>query len=184
MRRILALMAATLLALTVALPVRAAAPVGPVYPFHPGQYDGTTVEVGQTLLLGNHWGGCVPGLVTEYTRASAHAWSINGEPLATPADWTHAIAVDWNPHPWVPGGPDMSACVSQVAARTTTYGFWAFWQYPVVFSAPGDYVVRLVSTLARPVLDGGDYDGDGRPDIFGRDWLSDSSITIHVVPAL
>ena len=178
MRRILALMATMLLAVTAALPVRAAEPVGPVYPFHPGQYDGTTVEVGQTLLLGNHWGGCVPGLVTEYAKASVHTWSINGEPLATAAAWTRAIAVDLNPHPWAE--PDMSACVGQAAARLAPYGFWAFWQYPIVFSEPGDYVIQLVSTITRPVLDGGDYDGDGRPDIF-RGSTSDYSITIHVV---
>ena len=182
MRRILALMAAVLLALAAVLPVRATEPVGPVYPFHPGQYDGTTVEVGQTLLLGAHWGGCVPGLVTSFAKASILAWSIDGAPLATPATWTHAIAVTVNPHPWVPGEPDLSACVSK-AATHTPYGFWASWQYPVVFSAPGDHVIRLVWTAKHPWLDGGDYDGIGGPDRFGRDWILDSSITIHVVAA-
>jgi len=179
MRRICALASAMLLALTITLPVHATSPVGPVYPFHPVQYDGTTVEVGQTLLLGAHWGGCVPGLVTEFGRASVLEWSIDGEAIETPADWTRAIAVDWNPHPWAE--PDFSACVSKVTARTAPYGYWAFWQYPVVFDAPGDHVIRLVWSITHPMLDGGDYDGDGRPDIFGLDWGSDDSITIHVV---
>ncbi len=183
MRRFLALLAALLLALTVALPVSATEPIGPVYPFHPDQYDGTTVDVGQTLLLGAHWGGCVPGLVTEFGKASVLVWTIDGNPVAAPAAWTRAIAVQQNPHPRVPGGPDMSACVSQVAARTAPYRYWAFWQYPVVFTAGGVHVIRLVGTANHPWLDGGDYDGDGRPDMFGRDWISDSSITTHVVPA-
>lgn len=182
MKRMLALGAAAVLAVTVVLPVGAAdPPVGPVYPFHPDQYNGTTVKVGQTLLLGNHWGGCVPGLVTEFPLASIHQWYIDGVPLTTSGRWTRAIAVDWNPHPWAP--LDFSACVSQVAARTTLYGYWTFWQYPVVFSAPGDHVIRLVSTLTRPVLDGGDYNLDKRPDMFTpANWTLDSAITVHVVP--
>ena len=182
MRRILALMAAVLLALAAVLPVRATEPVGPVYPFHPGQYDGTTVEVGQTLLLGAHWGGCVPGLVTSFAKASILAWSIDGAPLATPATWTHAIAVTVNPHPWVPGEPDLSACVSK-AATHTPYGFWASWAYPVVFSAPGDHVIRLVWTASIPGSTAATTTASAGRTGSGATGSWTPRLTIHVVAA-
>lgn len=143
--------------------------VGPVYPWTT-EWQEFTLDVGDTVLLGARWGACTRGLVQSARTALSFDYSLDDEPIAAEFAWTNPVAV--------PRHPDLVCVVSPNDDR----GWRMTAEYPIVFDEPGDYVIGVVLTLSRPVFDGGDYDGDGRPDRFSG-VLFEASSTVHVIAA-
>ena len=69
---------------------------------------------------------------------------------------------------------DTSRCVMR-----TKSGWGTEWLYSLGELEAGEYDVHFNWTLTHPIRDGGDYDGDGRQDIFS-DVIQDLDITIDV----
>ena len=58
----------------------------------------------------------------------------------------------------------------------------ASWQYPLTELGPGEYELHSRIWTDHPLIDGGDYDGDGKPDLFTpEDLYRDTLNTISVV---
>ena len=64
--------------------------------------------------------------------------------------------------------------------------FVCFWSCPVGCLPAGDYELVLVVGLDHVATDLGDWDGDGKPDVWGGFWPEgfyvEAHITIHVTP--
>ena len=162
MRRWLALTAALCLALTITVPVSAADTVR-INPFHMTE---ATANAGDTVVLEVGWGACTRGLAQAFARAAQVAWSIDGVPFPTTPVWT-------NPEPVTAAGP--SPCVNGTLTGWRTYG-----QYPTTFE-PGEYIVSVVVWTTHAFLDGGDYDGDGKPDFTGHTgFYAEAALTLTV----
>ncbi len=166
MRKWLALTAALCLAFTIAVPVAAATDTVRINPFH---QETATANVGDTVVLEVGWGACTRGLDQAFTRAAHVEWSIDDVPFPTTPGWT-------TPVPYSIGeGP--SPCMSGTLTgwRTTS-------QTPTTFEATGTYIVRVVMWTTRALQDGGDYDGDGKPDFFGgpgAPWEAELTLTVN-----
>lgn len=131
-----------------------AATVGPVYPWL-SEWQEFTVNVGDTVLLGARWGACSPGLARQGERAISFDYSLDGVPIATDFVWDRPVAVAWD----LPGE---ARCI---AGPSTDGKIWLlFAEYPIVFDAPGNYLIGATVTADRTIIDGIDSDGDGRPD--------------------
>jgi hypothetical protein len=161
MRRRLSLLAGLCLALTIAVPAAA----NDTVVVNPWRMDEATANIGDTVLLEVGWGACTKGLVLAYTHAARIEWSINDVPFPTTPVWTAPVPV-------TASGP--STCVN--GALT---GWRAAAQYPTTFETPGIYSVRVVTWMTHVLPDGGDYDGDGKPDLFSGRWEATVELTIH-----
>lgn len=137
-----------------------------------------TVGVGETVWLRAGWGACYPGLAQAATKASVLEWSIDGVPIETQAAWSRPAALDHDPHPgWEPP-PGSRGCMG---ATLSEYGYWSFWEYPIVFDVAGDFEVTRFWTITHAVTDGGDWDGDGKPDVIRKGTVWEDTFTVHVV---
>jgi hypothetical protein len=131
-------------------------------------------SAGREVIIRAGWGACTRGLA----QASVHASTISME-------------IDYNGIPWVTVEPPsrnywnqpestdftgLNACV-----MNTKFGWWTEWLYSLGMLEAGTYDVHFFWTFTHPIPDGGDYDGDGRPDIFSSEnFLFDENITIFV----
>ncbi len=162
MRKWLALIAGLCLALTITVPVAAANTVV-INPFDPAT---TTVAASDTVVLEVRWGACTRGLDQAFARAAHVAWSIDGAPFPTTPAWTAPEAQQ----PVV-----TSDCVSGSLTGWRTYD-----QHPTTFTA-GIHTVSVVMWTTHALPDGGDYDGDGKPDLFGGPgvtWTAELTLTV------
>lgn len=144
---------------TVFLP--AAAQPEPVDIF-PGRFqpDGTTISVapGQEVVLFARWGACAPGLTRAFTRSARLEWSIDGQALFTSQK---EVSQYWSA-PFSKPITGESSCVNGSSTAWLSY-----WEYPLSSLAPGKtYTIHLVYAIDHPMIDGGDYDGNGAPDTF------------------
>ena len=160
MRKWLALTAALSLALAIAVPVSAADSVR----INPFRMTEATANAGDTVVLEVGWGACTKGLDLAFTRAARVEWWIDGVPFPTTPVWTKPV-----PETAV----DPSSRTSGTLTSWRTYG-----QYPTTFAA-GTYTVSVVMWTIHPLPDGGDYDGDGKPDLFSGPWEAALTLTVN-----
>lgn len=116
-----------------------------------------TIGPGQLGVIRAGWGACSRGLVQAYINASNYELSLNDTTLLTPEQ----VDELWGPMgPFVPAPPNEDACPGN------TKPMRASWQYPLTDLAPGTYTLHTLIWIDHPLIDGGDYDGDGKPDLF------------------
>jgi hypothetical protein len=170
MRRSFAFVVALCLALSVAAPA-AAVDTGSTVRINPFHMATASADAGDTVVLEVGWGACTKGLAQMFSRAAIVAWSIDGEPLATTPVWTKPEA-----EAPLPDGVTTS-CVNGSRIGWRTYG-----RYPTTFE-PGVYTVSVAMWTTHASPDGGDYDGDGRPDFTGPGgWYGEASMELTVNP--
>ena len=135
---------------------------------NPLYVDEITVSTDQELILRVGWGACTRGLVQAYITAAHYEWTLDGAPIFLDEETAQYFG------PIEPMGPS-DTCV---AGNGT---LWAsFWRYPMGTLDAGTHEISVHQWLDHPVIDGGDYDGDGRLDRF-TDQAWDGTVTVHVV---
>ena len=129
--------------------------------------DEKTVSTDQELILRAGWGACTRGLVRAYITAAHYEWTLDGTPISLDEETAQYFG------PIEAVGPS-DTCV---AGNGT---LWAsLWRYSIGTLDPGTYEISVHQWLDHPVIDGGDYDGDGRMDRFG-DQASEGTVTVTV----
>jgi hypothetical protein len=130
-----------------------------------------TVDAGQELVIGHWWGACRPGLIKAFLRAiGEQEYTLNGAPL-----WdTQEASQYWGPIEEYADEWAMERCMSQ----PSTF-YWIHWAHELDLE-PGEYDLGFTLWLAHPNVDGGDWDGDGRPDKYTGQ-LYDLTVPIHVL---
>lgn len=134
--------------------------------------DGQTVYSDQEIIFVMRWGACKKGLVQDYLTAADMIMTLDGEALfGTQAEMNRY----WGPVREVPAGPGAAFCVGK-----TPDTIWrSEWAYSYGTLEPGDYTLHFANRVEHPVIDGGDYDGAGGPDLFRRT-ISERESAIHV----
>ena len=129
---------------------------------------------GREVIIRAGWGACTRGLA----RASIHASTVSMAVVLDGAPWLIVEPPShdyWNPPQSAPiTGPN--ACVMQ-----NDSSWWTEWLYSLGALEAGIYDVHFIWTFLHPLPDGGDYDGDGKIDIFSSDnFYIERNITIFV----
>ena len=118
--------------------------------------DGShSVGPNEDAVIHAGWGACSRGLVRSFTRAIEFEVTLDGSVILTPGD----VDQLWGP---IEPRPDaVSAC------KNGKEIVGAEWRFVLPELSPGPHEVRTTIWSKRSFIDGGDYDGDGRPDRFG-----------------
>ena len=124
----------------------------------------------QEVILGARWGACSRGLAQAIHSSAGLGWAMNDVTLFSSQK---EVKQYWGSP--IPTDIGEESCIAGDGRQV----WWMHWRYSLGYLEPGDYEIRLHYWLARPTIDGGDYDGDGRPDIFVGS-LVDNTITVHV----
>jgi len=131
-----------------------------IYPWliQPDEYGDRiiTVSQDQEILLGARWGACTKGLSHAWAVTTDVAYEIDGQPVFASLDDTRQY---WSlpPVPVVVSGP--SPCLNN-----SKVGWYVYWEYELGTLSPGDHSAHFEYWNDHLLIDGGDYDGDGRPD--------------------
>jgi len=114
------------------------------------------VPLGDNVIIRTGWGACTRGLAQAWTKQNKISFWVNGESVfSLPKE----AQVFWGePESFLL--PDGSSCVNDVDS-----GWRVYWEYPFGELAEGTYIIHYEENVDHPFLDGGDYDGDGKPDI-------------------
>lgn len=157
MKRAASLLFLAALVLVVAVSIAAADDTVRIWPHVFQNGDVVPVGSGQTILIREGWLACTRGLTEAFRRASVVGMTVNdgsGSPLTIgpPGSeyWTPVTAF----------GTDAETCVMHTGSLWRTD-----WTYPLGVLPDGEYQVHFLWYTTSPVPDGGDYDGDGRPDV-------------------
>jgi hypothetical protein len=130
------------------------------------------IHPGQIGVIESGWGACTAGLVRVYIKVSNYELALNGETILTPEQ----VDTLWGPiehHEPDPGYEDV--------CNNKTAGFRASWRYALDGLQPGEYDLHSRIWIDHTLIDGGDYDGDGKPDLITPDsYYYDTHNTIVV----
>ncbi len=110
------------------------------------QSAGGSLEVlpGADINVWGGWGAHKRGLIAAYLSAVDQSLSVNGTPIANANDLYGPVVGDRDS------------------------GFATYWNLALDPLEPGQtYVIDQSLGLTHPIIDGGDYNGDGRPDLLG-----------------
>lgn len=140
---------------------------------HPLYWDDSqTVYSNQEIIFVMGWAACRKGLVQDYLTAVNFIFTLDGQPLFGSKSETNQF---WGPVTQIPAPAGADACVGK-----TPETIWrAGWEYSPGELPAGDHPVYFANRLDHPVVDGGDYDGDGSPDLF-YGITNEREFTIHV----
>jgi hypothetical protein len=136
-----------------------------------------TLRPNQEVVLGARWGACKKGLVTSFIPAARLDWLVDGYPLfgsSFDKAYDKEMKKQWGSVWADESNPAIDQCV-----MNTEETWWSYWTYSLGTLAPGDHPVQLNYWLSRPARDGGDYDGDGKMDVFEGE-LAAGKILIRV----
>lgn len=123
------------------------------------------------VVLGARWGACTPGLARSWIGSANVYYEIDGEPLPL----SHHQREYWtSPQVLDTGQPEK--CILPTEAIWVVY--WRY-EYGTMDPEPGEYDVFFHYWGDRPVVDGGDWDEDGKMDVF-RDVNIEVEFTIVV----
>ena len=112
----------------------------------------------QEVIIRVGWAACNRGLTQAFVKGNSVSMEVQYEGLpylvvAPPA------SEYWGPVEPIDGGPTID-CV--MASR----GLWrSYWNYSLGELPVGEYDVHWLFVSDHPLPDGGDYDGDGHPDL-------------------
>jgi hypothetical protein len=125
---------------------------GPSYVFEVDSDDYVYIRAG--------WATCTYGLTQAFTRQANFTLSIDSETLIS----SRKAAKDFWSTPYPLGGGPVENCIP----NTDTY-YRAWWDYPLGYLEPGEYEGHFRYWQDHTIPDGGDYDGDGKPDLWQID---------------
>ena len=108
------------------------------------------VPVGAALNVSGGWVAHRPGLVRSFLSAADLSLSVDGTPISNANDLY---------------GPTIDVGDMDGDGDSEFGTFWTLTLGPL--EAGESYVVYMSLGLTHPIIDGGDYNGDGRPDRFG-----------------
>ena len=138
---------------------------GQTYDIYPGE--------GETGVIESGWGACTVGLVRVYIKASNYELALNDDTILTPEQ----VDTLWGPiEPEEPAPPYEDVC------KNKTAGFRASWRLALDWLEPGEYELHSRIWIDHTLIDGGDYDGDGKPDLVTPDeyyFDTDNTIIVH-----
>lgn len=116
-------------------------------------------EAGREVIIRAGWGACTRGLAEAFRHAASVSMEIqlDGQPYLTVEPpsreyWTRPAPVD---------ATFPSACVMRVEQ-----GWQTEWFYSIGKLEAGEYKGHFLYTMTHQLPDGGDYDGDGKIDLF------------------
>jgi hypothetical protein len=134
--------------------------------------DPVYVDANDYIVLGHGWGACTRGFIQAYLSAVHTEVTINGE-LVSAADGKDQ---HWGPITKAPDAYWVSSCIAGNQNTSSVVN----WRYPLGTLTPGEHVVHFRYWFDHPILDGGDWDGDGHLDRWGGTFL-DRTFTIIVL---
>ncbi len=175
MKKILALCAVLIIAVSTVAPAFAQGDEVLIYPwFIPQDENGdriVTVTTGDTILLGARWGACTNGLAQAWARTANVVYSVDDNLLISLEE---SRALWRRPIPAPIGTPGY--CLNQ-----SETGWFVYWVYELGNLPAGDYPAHVEYWNDQVPLDGGDFDGDGKVDIYQPRFSRIIDFTIHVV---
>lgn len=123
----------------------------------------------QIILLGARWGACTRGLAQGWAATADVAYAVDGQSIFL----NEKESRDYWSRPVLGDFIGENRCVNP----TDTLWF-VDWSFELGKLSPGDYSVGFDYWNDHKFPDGGDYDGDGRPDLF--EFARSIDFTIHV----
>ena len=114
------------------------------------------VPLGDSIIIRTGWAACTRGLAQAWTKQNKISLWVNGESMFSSPDEARLFWSDPESYPF----PSESSCVNDQES-----GWAVYWEYPLGELAEGTYTIHYEENVDHPFLDGGDYDGDGKPDI-------------------
>ena len=81
---------------------------------------------------------------------------------------------------WGPIEPGTPPTVTLCPNKPQDTAFYSYWVYKLPDLQPGVYELHSILSSDRPIIDGGDNDGDGKLDHWVG-WWQESRIIIEVV---
>lgn len=137
---------------------------------HPVFDEECWVEPGDQLIIYHGWLTCRRGLIEAFLMAiEEQEYTLDGHLL-----WgTQETSQYWGPieEEWV---PQIESCMGHPST-----GYRTYWEHELDLD-PGEHELHLSLWLRHPIIDGGDWDGDGHPDWFSGH-LHDATVKIHVI---
>ena len=114
------------------------------------------VPLGDNIIIRSGWGACTRGLAQAWTKQNKISLWVNGESVFSSSEESRSF---WGePESYL--FPGESSCIND---KNT--GWRVYWDYPLGELTEGTYTIHYEENVDHPFLDGGDYDGDGKPDI-------------------
>lgn len=134
----------------------------------PYYQDEITVTTEDELILAAGWAACTRGLVNAWINASYYQWYLDDQPILSAEEaFNYWGAIE-------PRGPNPYCLIG-------TGNIWgSSWRYSIGSLPVGTYEISLIYGTNHKILDGGDYDGDGRLDFF--EGQREEAVIVHVVP--
>jgi hypothetical protein len=115
-----------------------------------------TVSPDQEILLGARWGACTIGLTIAFAKTATIDYAVDGQAIFASLDDSRNY---WRlppvQVPWQGGSPCMN---------NSDPGWRVYWEYSIGALDPGDHPAHFGYWNDHLQIDGGDYDGDGKPD--------------------
>lgn len=154
------------LTLAITLTTNVFAQTGKQVLINPCHMDEITAFTNDELILAQRWGACTPGLIKAWINASTYEWYLNDIPISIAGDQDNY----WSPIEFGGSSPN---CLAGPGT-----GWNSYWRYSIGSLPEDTYKIRLTISSHHKMIDGGDYDGDGKLD-FGYGLSCD--VTLHVV---
>lgn len=128
-----------------------------------------TVHANQFVILQVGWGACSKGLAQAWAKTALVQVQENAQTIVPSAESQQY----WNKASSQAG--DTSACIIPSDV------IWAvYWRYPLGTLSVGDHYYHIDYWNNVIHVDGGDYDNDGKIDIFDAQYKY--NLIIHVIP--
>jgi len=139
-----------------------------IFPFDNREY---TVSSKDEVIIHYGWVTCSKGLVNDYIDAASHVIYFDGALVENVQKSDKSYwDLPYQHEEWLG-----VFCLWEV-----DHLWLAYWDYSLGKLQPGDHELVMERTLAFPVIDGQDQDGDGMLDTWQG--VTTSTTTIHVLP--
>jgi hypothetical protein len=115
-----------------------------------------TVSPDQEILLGARWGACTKGLSIAFAKTATVDYVIDEQAIFTSLDESRRY---WGLPPVPVASQGESPCMNN-----SDTGWQVYWEYSIGTLSPGDHPANFGYWNDHLQIDGGDYDGDGKPD--------------------
>lgn len=130
-----------------------------------------TVHVGQVVKIRYGWGAASRGLVQSYINAVDQEHTLNGASLFASSREAKQY--------WGPIEPATPATVALCPNKPQDTLFFSYWVYRLPDLPPGAYNLHTDVSVNHPMIDGCDWDGDGKLDRGDASWWSTITIIVE-----